>query len=150
MSVALLFSGLLESSSADIFMLPLRAVSNRCSEDCERFRAFCAEPRIPSRLKLGVRADLIEVGDLSGFVPLVAVFNMGEGISMEKSLGGTTKGRVTLVEAAEARIPDAERGESPFDEGDMLEGGRYKSSAVDVMGKLGSRKSSLGSGGRPR
>ncbi len=76
---------------------------------------------MPSRLKLGVRADLMDVGDFRGFVPFVLAVKCGEGISMVKSLVGTGKCLLALVPATAVSSPVAERGESPLEEGDMLE-----------------------------
>lgn len=96
--------------------------SRRFSEDCDMLRAFWAEPRIPSRLKLAWRWVLREVGDLRGDfmepLPLVAIaFKDGVGISMEKfSLLGTANGLTVVVVV----LVVVERGESPVDEGDML------------------------------
>lgn len=83
-------------------------------------RAFCADPRMPSRLKLAWRWALRTVGDLRGDfrepLPFVA-WRYGGGMSTEKfSLLGTGKGltKVAVV------VVVAERGESPVDEGDIL------------------------------
>lgn len=96
--------------------------SRRLSEDCDMSRAFWADPRIPSRLKLAWRWLLRAVGDLSGDFtepfPFVAIaLRDGVGISIEKfSLLGTANG-LTVVAVI---LVVVERGESPVDEGDML------------------------------
>lgn len=74
---------------------------------------------MPSRLKLGVRADLSEVGDFSECTPLAEATSWGEGISMVKSRLGRGKCLTTLALVAPAMVP-AECGESPFDDGDIL------------------------------
>jgi len=76
---------------------------------------------MPSRLKLGVRADLSEVGDFSECTPLLEATSWGEGISIVKSRLGRGKCLTTLalVAPAMAKVP-AECGESPLEDGDML------------------------------
>lgn len=110
-------------------------MSGRLSDDCERFRAFWADPRIPSRLKLGVRADLRVDGDLIEFAPLVEGASWGEGISIVKSRVGRgyclTALALALAACAPTIVPAIERGESPLDDGDIL-----KVCVVDVMGNL--------------
>jgi hypothetical protein len=88
--VFLRFNGLILSSLAD-FGIPFETESGLLSDDWDRFRAFWAEPRIPSRLKLGVRAAaaLSELGDFSVFAPLEPAASWGEGISTEKSRFGS-------------------------------------------------------------
>lgn len=85
------------------------------------FRAFCADPRIPSRLKLW-RCDLSAVGDLRADlgVPLPLVAARAEaGISTEKlSLLGGRKGLAAA--AVVVAVAVTEWGESPVDEGDMF------------------------------
>jgi len=118
-SVFLLFSGLmLPSSLWWPVWCPLETCSGRFSDDCERLRAFWADPRIPSRLKLGVRADFKEVGDFSECTPLVEATSWGEGISIVKSRFGRGNCLTTLLLAAPVMVP-TERGESPLDDGDM-------------------------------
>lgn len=102
--------------------MPLETVSGRFSEDCERFRAFWADPRMPSRLKLGVRADLrAAVGDFNELTPLVEVasWGKGEGISIEKSRVGRgyCLTALALAPTVAVIVPAPEWGESPFDDG---------------------------------
>lgn len=83
------------------------------------FRAFCADPRIPSRLKLW-RCDLSAAGDLRVDLdtpfPLVAA---RAGMSTEKlSLLGGRKG-LTAAAVVVAVAVD-EWGESPVDDGDIV------------------------------
>lgn len=55
-------------------------------------RVFWAAPRIPSRLKLGARLALTDVGDFRTLFAPFWAFSWGEGISMEKpSLVGRGK-----------------------------------------------------------
>lgn len=85
-------------SSLEPFDIPFTVVygSGRASEDWDRFRAFCAEPRIPSRLKPVVFWILAEVGDLRA-EPLMGL-SCGEGTSIEKlSLVGRGYGRLVLL-----------------------------------------------------
>lgn len=87
--------------------------SGRASDDCDRFRVFCIEPRIPSLLKVDVRAVLAELGDFKA-EPL-AVFADCDCTSMVKfSLFGSGYDRPELL------VPPMERGESPVDDGDIL------------------------------
>lgn len=74
---------------------------------------------MPSRLKLGVRADLSEVGDFSECTPLLEATSWGEGISMVKSRFGRGNCLTTLALVAPVMVP-TESGESPLDDGDML------------------------------
>lgn len=74
---------------------------------------------MPSRLKLGVRADLRAFGDLSAFTPLVLAISWGEGISTVKSLF-VMGNRTTLALAAAVMVAVDECGESPVEDGDML------------------------------
>jgi hypothetical protein len=120
--VFLLFSGLMLSSLVDLGM-PFARVSGLLSDDCDRLRVFCAEPRMPSRLKLGVLADLSEPGDFRVPVPLAPVASCGEGISTEKSRLGSGNCLATAAALADVvMVAVAECGESPLDEGDMLNG----------------------------
>lgn len=75
---------------------------------------------MPSRLKLGVRADLSDVGDFSVFTPFVVAPSWGEGISTEKSRFGKGNGLTTGAAAAVVIEAVAECGESPLDDGDIL------------------------------
>lgn len=54
-------------------------------EDCDRFRAFCAEPRTPSREKLAVRRPfgVFRDGECRAPFPLVTRLRWGEVRSME-------------------------------------------------------------------
>lgn len=121
-SVFLRFSGLMLSSLAD-FGIPFGMVSGLLSDDCDKFRAFCAEPSMPSRLKFGVRAAaaaLSEFGDFSRF-PLEPAASWGEGISTVKSPRfGSGNCLTTLALADVVMVAVAEWGESPFEDGDML------------------------------
>jgi hypothetical protein len=72
---------------------------------------------MPSRLKLGVRADFREVGDLSECTPLEAA-SWGEGISIVKSRFGRGNCLTTLALAAPVMVP-TDKGESPLEDGDM-------------------------------
>lgn len=102
-------------SSLETLCIPFDTLSGRFSDDWERFRAFWAEPKMPSRLKLEVLWDLIEVGDFSPLVPLAAAASCGEGISMVKlSLLGMGNGR-----GADVTVAVADRGESPVEDGDI-------------------------------
>lgn len=106
-------------SSLGTFCIPLE--SGLFSDDCERLRAFCAEPSMPSRLKLGFRLlDLRDVGDLSEFTPLALGMMPGAGISTVKSLFGIGNLPTTLTLAAAVMVAVDECGESPLDDGDML------------------------------
>lgn len=111
-SVFRLFSGLIPSSlGAFCNPLVLNCCSDRDSDDCDRFRAFCA-PKIPSLAK-PVRWILDAVGDLSG-LPFVVEPSCGTEVSMENdSLDGNGNGLPELLAAP------AERGESPVDDGDI-------------------------------
>lgn len=85
------------------------------------FRAFCADPNIPSRLKLW-RCDLSAVGDLRADLgvplPLVAA-RVEAGMSTEKlSLLGGRKGLTAA--AVVVAVTVTEWGESPVDEGDIF------------------------------
>lgn len=116
------FNGLILSSLVD-FGIPFETESGLLSDDWDRFRAFWAEPRMPSRLKLGVRAAaaaLSELGDFSVFAPLAPAVSWGEGISTEKSRFGS--GNCLAMEALVVMVAVAECGESPLDDGDMLGG----------------------------
>jgi hypothetical protein len=123
--VFLLFSGLMPSSLGGLWAAA-EEFSGRLSDDCDRSRAFWAEPRMPSRLKLGVLADLSDVGDLMAFMPLAPLAepsSWGEGISMEKSRVGMENclmrlALMVLVIVADT-VPVDEWGESPFEDGDM-------------------------------
>jgi hypothetical protein len=88
-------------------------LSGRISDDCDKFRAFCAAPSIPSLLKLGVRWVLRAVGDLRELAPFVRAANEGDGTSMLKEslecIGNCLEG-----------FPFAEPGESPVEDGDMM------------------------------
>lgn len=101
--------------------MPLETVSGRLSDDCERFRAFWADPRMPSRLKLGFRADLRAVGDFNELTPLVEVasWGKGEGISIEKSRVGIgyCLTALALAPTVAVIVPVPEWGESPFEDG---------------------------------
>jgi hypothetical protein len=125
--VFLLLSGL-TLSSLDAFPIPFEPLSGRFSDDWERFRAFWAEPSMPSRLKLVVRADLSEFGDFSEFTPLTLAPSMGEGISTEKSRFGSGNCLMILALADAVMVAVEECGESPLDDGDMLSG------AQDLVG----------------
>jgi hypothetical protein len=114
------------STSLCDFGMPLVAFSGLFSAVCERLRAFCAEPRMPSRLKLGVRADLSDVGDFNVLAPLVAAPSWGDGISTEKSRFGNGNGLTTAALVAPVMVAVAECGESPFEDGDMLNRGLRK------------------------
>jgi hypothetical protein len=61
--VLLLFNGLIPSSLVGLFCRPF-VMDSLSPDDCDRFRAFCADPRIPSREKLWTRRAF---GDLRGF-----------------------------------------------------------------------------------
>jgi hypothetical protein len=112
-SVLRLFNGLMVSSLDTFVKPPLMNCSGRVSDDCDECRAFWAEPRIPSRLKL-VLCALLPDGDLS-MGPLGFALSWGEGISIEKlSLVATGNVLPPLVAAS------TEMGESPVEEGDML------------------------------
>lgn len=115
----LLFSGLTLSSPCD-FGMPFGMFSGRPSVVWERFRALCADPRMPSRLKLGVRPALSEVGDFSVFTPLVVAASCGEGISTEKSRFGRGNGLTAAALVAAVIVAVTECGESPLEDGDML------------------------------
>jgi hypothetical protein len=117
--VFLLFRGLMLSSLVD-FGIPFGIASGLLSDDWERFRAFWADPRMPSRLKLGVRAALSEFGDFSVFAPFGAAASWGEGISTEKSRLGSGNCLATLAAADVVMVAVAECGESPLEDGDML------------------------------
>lgn len=123
----LLFNGLMLSSLTDLGM-PFKTDSGRLSEDCDKFRAFCADPRIPSRLKFGARpaaaaataAAFNEFGDLSVLAPLGAVGSCGGGISTVKSRLGIGYCRTTVALVAVVMVAVTECGESPLEDGDML------------------------------
>lgn len=118
----LLFNGLMLSSLVDLGM-PFDMVSGLLSDDCDRFRAFWAEPSMPSRLKFVLRAAaaaLSEFGDLSTFAPLGPAVSWGEGISTEKSRLGRGNWRTTLALVAVVIVAVTECGESPLEDGDML------------------------------
>ena len=119
------FNGLILSSLVD-FGIPFETESGLLSDDWDRFRAFWAEPRMPSRLKLGVRAAaaaLSEFGDFSEFAPLGPAASWGEGMSTEKSRLGS--GNCLAMVALVVMVAVAECGESPLDDGDMLGGTLY-------------------------
>lgn len=109
-------------SSLGAFCRPLGTFSGRFSDDCERFRAFWADPRIPSLLKLGVRADFSDSGDFNVLMPFVVAVSCGEGISIENvlSLVGSGNGRFGGADVVTTAVPAAECGESPVDDGDMV------------------------------
>lgn len=79
---------------------------------------------MPSLLKLGVRADLRDVGDLREFTPPPLIWtwarSWGEGTSMVKSLFGNGNLPTTVALAAAVIVAVEECGESPLDDGDML------------------------------
>lgn len=104
--------------------------SGLLSDDCDRFRAFWADPRMPSRLKLGVRAALSELGDLSELGPLEPPVSWGEGISTEKSRFGSGNCRTMVALAEVVMVAVAECGESPLDDGDMLAATRVSVSSL--------------------
>lgn len=105
-------------SSLSSFCIRLEMDSGRVSDDCDISRAFCAEPRIRSRLKLAWRLVLVAVEHFGGPAPFVAVM-AGVGISMEKvPLPGMENG--LAVFAAVVTVPVAEWGELPVDDGDIL------------------------------
>ena len=86
-------------------------ISGRESDVCEKLRAFCAAPRIPSLLKLAARC-LMALGDLFA-EPFVAGLSGAPDTSMVKLPWVGTEnlpGAVAVV---------ADRGESPVDDGDM-------------------------------
>lgn len=99
------------------------------SDDCDRLRAFWAEPRMPSRVKFGVRpavaAALSEVGDLIVLAPLAPAESCcGDGISTVKSRFGSGGYCLTTEAGAAAgvvMVAVTEWGESPLEEGDMVE-----------------------------
>ena len=98
-------------------------------------RALWAAPRIPSRVKLGVRAALSEVGDFKEVDPLEAI-SWGEGTSMEKpSRVGNGNGLFEAGLAVAVTLPLPERGESSAEDGDILKA-RAMRVAVAVMGKM--------------
>ena len=100
--------------------------SGRVSDVCDRFRAFWAAPRMPSLLKLVARC-LMVAGDFIVFTePLVAEASGAPGRSMLKL---PCVGRVNLPAVAVV----ADRGESPVDDGDMIEVWRW-SCVDDVVG----------------
>lgn len=92
------------------------------------FRAFCAEPRIPSRLKLAWRWALRVVGDFRADLGVLLPFVAGRaaaGMSTEKvSLLGAGKEGLTALAAPAAVVvvaaSESEWGESPVDEGDIV------------------------------
>lgn len=101
-------------SSLDTFCSSMVICSGRASEDWDIFRAFCADPRIPSLLKFVVRAAFAELGDLR-LEPLVLAPTDSGGISTVKlSLFGKGNTRPELL------VPPMDRGESPVDDGDIL------------------------------
>jgi hypothetical protein len=88
-SVLRLFNGFIPSSLFCLFPFCKPFVIDSLSpEDCDKFLAFWADPRMPSREKLAIRR---EFGDLRGFgelrwpfpFPLVTRARRGEGISIE-------------------------------------------------------------------
>ena len=114
------FNGLKLSSLVD-FGIPFETLSGRLSDDWDRLRAFWAEPRMPSRLKLGVRAAaLSELGDFNELAPLEPEVSWGEGISTEKSRFGRGNCLEMLALAEVVMVAVAECGESPLEDGDML------------------------------
>lgn len=86
------------------------------------FRAFCADPKIPSRLKLVWRCVLSDAGDLrvdlDEPLPFVAARAEAGMSAVKLSLLGGMKGLTTL--AAVVVVAVAEWGESPVDEGDIF------------------------------
>jgi hypothetical protein len=126
---------MLPSSLCCPFCIPLLSVSGRLSDDCERFRAFCAEPRIPSLLKLAVLEDLSDVGDFSALGPF-AEFSCGDGISMEKP-SRLCRGYRTVGCEVAATPPAPEWVDSPVEEGDMFSVRMLRRAVVaDVMGNF--------------
>lgn len=91
-------------------------MSGRLSDDWERLRAFCADPKMPSLLKLGALPAFIDVGDFSTLVPFAPFICCG-GISMENASG---LGIWYLVGCDVPVVVPAECGESPVDDGDIL------------------------------
>lgn len=76
---------------------------------------------MPSRLKLGARADLRVEGDLIVLTPLTVGASEGEGISIVKSRFGRGYCLTALgtAWAAMVMLPTTEAGESPLEDGDM-------------------------------
>lgn len=107
-------------------------MSGRVSDVCERFRALWAAPRMPSLLKLAARC-LMAAGELMVFTePFVAEASGAPDMSMLK-LPWVGRGNLPAVAAVVA-----DRGESPVDDGDMIEVWRW-SCVDDVMGNRWSR-----------
>jgi hypothetical protein len=113
------------SSLVDLGM-PFEIESGLLSDDCDKFRAFWADPSMPSRLKVGVRAAaaaaaaLSELGDLSKLAPLEPAASWGEGISTVKSRFGSGYCLTMVALADVVMVAVAESGESPLEDGDML------------------------------
>ena len=79
------------SGLVSVVAVAVVAVAGVAVAACDIFRVFCAEPRIPSRVKLGVRAADFkdEVGDFKDVAPLAAAAAIpGAGISTVKSRFG--------------------------------------------------------------
>lgn len=79
------------SGLVSVVVVAVVAAAGVVAAACDRFRVFCAEPRMPSRVKLGVRAADFrdEVGDFREFAPLAAAAAIpGAGISTVKSRFG--------------------------------------------------------------
>lgn len=104
-------------SSLVDFGIPFARLSGRLSDDCDKLRAFWAEPRIPSRLKLGARPDLSEFGDFIEVAPLAPAPIWGEGISTEKSRFGSGNCLTAAGPADDVMVAVTECGESPLDDG---------------------------------
>lgn len=128
----LLFNGLMLPSSLCPFCIPFESVSGRLSDDCDRFRAFWAEPRIPSLLKLCALADFSDVGDFSAFPPFIA-FNCGDGISIENP---SLLGRGYRAAGCDVAVipPAPECGESLVEDGVILKVRILRRAVADVMG----------------
>lgn len=118
----------MEPSSLGVFAwLEPDMMSGRVSDVCDKFRAFWAAPRMPSLLKLAARC-LIVAGDFIVFTePLLA----------EES-GAPCRSMLKLPWVGRENLPTvaavvADRGESPVDDGDMVEVWRW-SCVDDVVG----------------
>lgn len=112
--------GLMEPSSLGVLAwLEPDMMSGRVSEVWDRLRALWAAPRMPSLLKLAARC-LRAAGDLMAFrEPLVAEARGAPDRSMLK-LPWVGRGNLPAVAAVVA-----DRGESPVDDGDMIEVWRW-------------------------